>query len=80
MKSKITEIINQVSNRTISTDEAIDEILHLFSVINNDALASSEGVAVCCKTCKYVDGFRCNHPQGCETNGDYELWEQQTDL
>ena len=49
-------------------------------VINNEAEASSDGVAVCCDTCKYVDGFRCNHPQGCETNGDYELWEQQIDL
>jgi len=28
---KITQIINQVSNRTISTDEAIEEILHLES-------------------------------------------------
>ena len=49
-------------------------------VINNEAEALSEGVAVCCDTCKYVNGFRCKHPQGCETYGGYDFWEQQTDL
>lgn len=49
-------------------------------VINNEAEALSEGVAVCCDTCKYVNGFRCKHPQGCETDGGYDFWEQQTDL
>lgn len=32
MKEEITNIINQVSNRTISTDEAIEDLLHLFNV------------------------------------------------
>lgn len=50
------------------------------AVINNEAEASSDGVAVCCDTCKYVNGFRCNHVQGCESNGNYELWEQKTGL
>lgn len=49
-------------------------------VINNEEEASSEGVAVCCDTCKYVNGFRCKHPQGCETDGGYDFWEQRTDL
>jgi hypothetical protein len=32
MKEEITQIVNQVSNRTISTDEAIDDLLRLFDV------------------------------------------------
>ena len=50
------------------------------AVINNEASALSERVAVCCQTCKYVDGFRCNEGNGgCELD-EYECWEQQTDL
>lgn len=36
------------------------------------------GAEVRCETCKHADGWKCNHPQGCEINGDYELWEQST--
>lgn len=32
MKEEITQIVNQVSNRTISTDEAIEDLLRLFDV------------------------------------------------
>jgi len=28
-----------------------------------------------CSTCYYVNGFRCKHPQGCESDSDYELWQ-----
>lgn len=38
MKEEITNIINQVSNRTISTDEAIEDLLHLFSVSKCDSI------------------------------------------
>jgi hypothetical protein len=29
---------------------------------------------ICCETCYHGDGDKCHHPQGCETNGEYELW------
>ena len=69
-KDEIADIINR----------RVFKKLNEPAVINNEAEASSEGVAVCCDTCKYVNGFRCNHVQGCESNGNYELWEQKTGL
>ena len=59
----------------------IDDIEGVVKKLNKHIVSNNErsDVAVCCATCKYVDGCRCNHPQGCETNGDYELWEQKTD-
>ena len=38
MKDKITNIVNQVSFRTITTDEAIEELLLLFSTSKNQLL------------------------------------------
>ena len=58
MKSKITEIINQVSNRTISTDEAIEEILRLLNVVEE----SEQSICPCCGSDKtYKTGaIHCN--------------------
>lgn len=72
-KKQISELRNDIKKH-------ISEQLNAPFVINNEAEASSEGVAVCCDTCKYVNGFRCKHPQGCETDGGYDFWEQRTDL
>jgi hypothetical protein len=85
LQSSLDELKRKRIDRNLIHDyitEALSRVkkLNKPAVINNEAEASSEGMAVCCDTCKYVDGFRCNHPQGCETYGDYELWEQRTDL
>jgi len=69
-----------LENKIVRYIPTFVQVLKTYKRLLDEAEASSEGVAVCCDTCKYVDGFRCNHPQGCETYGDYELWEQRTDL
>ena len=49
--------------------------IYFFSDRIPETCNCKKGVPICCDTCKYVDGIRCNHKYGCETNGDYEYWE-----
>ena len=85
LQAALNELKRKRLDRNLIHDyitEALSKVKKLNepAVINNEASALSERVAVCCQTCKYVDGFRCNDGNGgCELD-EYECWEQQTDL
>lgn len=57
MKEEITQIVNQVSNRTISTDEAIEDLLRLFDVSRRSSKQINEAAE------EYAQNYVCENFQ-----------------
>lgn len=56
------------------SDNDADMCYHECPSCNNRCNCTDTPCSCCkCNSCKYVDGFRCNHPHGCD--GEYEFYE-----